>query len=181
MNILASSSTVRWQLAINSTIPCLLAINVSERYLRQTRRACPDKSPLDDASKSSRAGFSNFPLPIKSPHVCWRHQCQNNPNHQVDWDNQVVSEIFCSLLLTKLCSSLLYSGNIFMHSILKEGRLARLVSNFDQDSNISELRMKADLFRHTLSQEMAFFDSRTVGDIQVIWKLAHKIVWLMCF
>ena len=55
-----------------------------------------------------------------------------------------------------------------MHSILKEGRLARLVNNVDQDSNISELRMKADLFRHTLSQEMAFFDSRTVGDIQVI-------------
>ena len=50
-----------------------------------------------------------------------------------------------------------------MHSILKEGRLARLVNNFDQDSNISEIRMKADLFRHTLSQEMAFFDSRTVS------------------
>ena len=27
--------------------------------------------------------------------------------------------------------------------------------------------MRADLFRHTLSQEMAFFDSRTVGDIKV--------------
>ena len=81
----------------------------------------------------------------------------------------MISEIFCSLLLTKLCSSLLYSGNIFMHSILKENRLARLVNNnVDQDSNISEIRMKADLFRHTLSQEMAFFDSRTVGDIQVV-------------
>ena len=32
-------------------------------------------------------------------------------------------------------------------------------------------RMRADLFRHTLSQEMAFFDSRTVGDIQVIWNI----------
>ena len=42
-------------------------------YLRQTRRPCPDQSPLDDAFKSSRAGFSNFPLPIKSPHLCWRH------------------------------------------------------------------------------------------------------------
>ena len=62
----------------------------------------------------------------------------------------------------------MYSGNIFMHSILKENRLARLVNNVDQDSNISEIRMKADLFRHTLSQEMAFFDSRTVGDIQVV-------------
>ena len=55
------------------------------------------------------------------------------------------------LLFTKLLSSLLHSGNILLHSILKEGRL---------------VAMRSQLFRHTLGQEMGFFDSRTLGDIQ---------------
>ena len=76
-----------------------------------------------------------------------------------------------SLLVTKLLSSLLYSGNIFIHSILKEKRL---------------VRMREDLFSHTLHQEMAFFDSRTVGDIQsamnpvvIIDIIAWKVPYLL--
>ena len=38
-------------------------------------------------------------------------------------------KFFFSLLLTKLCSSLLHPGNIFMHTIMKEGRLARLIKS----------------------------------------------------
>ena len=73
--------------------------------------------------------------------------------------------------MTKLLSSLLYSGNIFIHSIVKETRL---------------VKMREELFSHTLSQEMAFFDSRTVGDIQsamnpvviidiIAWKVPYLI------
>eukprot|EP00092_Neocalanus_flemingeri_P021059 GFUD01022817.1.p1 GENE.GFUD01022817.1~~GFUD01022817.1.p1 ORF type:complete len:634 (-),score=129.21 GFUD01022817.1:347-1978(-) len=75
--------------------------------------------------------------------------CTNMYGCESDVDARKV--LILSLLITKLSSSLLYSGNIFFHSILKETRL---------------VRMRANLFSHTLSQEMAFFDSRTVGDIQ---------------
>ena len=79
--------------------------------------------------------------------------------------------LILSLLVTKLLSSLLYSGNIFIHSIVKETRL---------------VKMREELFSHTLSQEMAFFDSRTVGDIQsamnpvviidiIAWKVPYLI------
>ena len=57
-----------------------------------------------------------------------------------------------SLLLTKLASSMMYAGNIFLHSILKESR--RLP------------RMKKFLFKHALSQEMSFYDEKTVSDIK---------------
>ena len=79
--------------------------------------------------------------------------------------------LILSLLVTKLLSSLLYSGNIFFHSILKETRL---------------VKMRRNLFSHTLSQEMAFFDSRTVGDIQsamdpvvIIDIIAWKVPYLL--
>ena len=79
--------------------------------------------------------------------------------------------LILSLLVTKLLSSLLYSGNIFFHSILKETRL---------------VKMRRNLFCHTLSQEMAFFDSRTVGDIQsamdpvvIIDIIAWKVPYLL--
>ena len=79
--------------------------------------------------------------------------------------------LILSLLITKLSSALLYSGNIFFHSILKETRL---------------VKMRENLFSHTLSQEMAFFDSRTVGDIQsamnpvvIIDIIAWKVPYLL--
>ena len=79
--------------------------------------------------------------------------------------------LILSLLITKLLSSLLYSGNIFFHSILKETRL---------------VKMRRNLFSHTLSQEMAFFDSRTVGDIKsamdpvvIIDIIAWKVPYLL--
>ena len=59
--------------------------------------------------------------------------------------------LILSLLFTKLLQNILYAGNIFVHSIFKEARLAQ---------------KKKSLFQHTLGQEMGFFDTRTVGDIK---------------
>ena len=47
---------------------------------------------------------------------------------------------------------MMYAGNIFLHSILKESK--RLP------------KMKKFLFKHALNQEMSFYDEKTVGDIK---------------
>jgi hypothetical protein len=78
-----------------------------------------------------------------------------------------------SLLVTKLASSLLHSANIYSHSVMKETRLARWGLPLRRPS--LDRRMRAQLFQHTLAQEMAFFDSRTVGDIAVSCVIVCRI------
>ena len=69
-----------------------------------------------------------------------------------DSSKGITSALVISLLITKLASTMMYAGNIFLHSILKESR--RLP------------KMKKFLFKHALDQEMSFFDEKTVGDIK---------------
>ena len=64
----------------------------------------------------------------------------------------MTSVLIISLLITKLASTMMYAGNIFLHSILKESK--RLP------------KMKKFLFKHALDQEMSFYDEKTVGDIK---------------
>ena len=61
---------------------------------------------------------------------------------------------------------------------MKESRLFRYCSNFLATLKAFFSRMRAKLFQHTLAQEMAFFDSRTVGDIQV--ELSTNTTSLKC-
>ena len=59
--------------------------------------------------------------------------------------------LIASLLITKLLSTLLVAGSFSFSFMLREKK---------------SMMMHKNLFKHTLNQEMAFFDSRTVGDIQ---------------
>ena len=107
--------------------------------------------------------------------------CDNFYN--CDQEKGVPTVLLISLLITKLLSSLLYAGNIFFHSILKEFRLSA---------------EKKSLFNHTLKQEMGFFDERTVGDIKsamdptvildvIAWEVPYlisdifKLIIILCY
>ena len=59
--------------------------------------------------------------------------------------------LILALLLTKSLASILESGNIVFHSIMKDNKL---------------VRMRKYLFRHALSQDMAFYDSKTAAEIK---------------
>ena len=103
--------------------------------------------------------------------------------YDCDQEKGVTTVLLISLLITRLLSSLLYAGNIFFHSILKESRLSA---------------QKKSLFNHTLKQEMDFFDERTVGDIKsamdptvildvIAWEVPYflsdifKVIIILCY
>ena len=66
-----------------------------------------------------------------------------------DGRSSTIVLILC-LLFTKLLENLLYALNIVVHSVFKESR---------------QVEKKKSMFQHILSQEMGFFDTRTMGDI----------------
>ena len=72
--------------------------------------------------------------------------------------------LILALLLTKLIAALFSSGNFFFRSIL-----------FDQ----KKTKMKKFLFQHVLSQEMGFFDSKTVSEIKSAMN-PDAIIRLIC-
>ena len=72
--------------------------------------------------------------------------------------------LILSLLLTKLLAALFSSGSLFFRSIL-----------FDQ----KKTKMKKYLFKHVLSQEMGFFDSKTVSEIKSAMN-PEAIIRLIC-
>ena len=88
-----------------------------------------------------------------------------------DKGNGTSNALIISLLVAKLVACLFQSGNLFFHSILKESRL---------------VSMRKSLFKHTLKQEMAFFDERTPEDIRasmdptvildiIAWKIPYFV------
>ena len=72
--------------------------------------------------------------------------------------------LILALLLTKLIAALFSSGSFFFRSIL-----------FDQ----KKTKMKKYLFQHVLSQEMGFFDSKTVSEIKSAMN-PDEIIRLIC-
>ena len=79
-------------------------------------------------------------------------------------DNGKKFALILALLLTKLIAVLFSSGSLFFRSIL-----------FDQ----KKTKMKKYLFKHVLSQEMGFFDSKTVSEIKSAMN-PEAIIRLIC-